>query len=275
MSSTLPVTLMSTGTAAVTINLRRNRGCWIHCFRGDLPLSHTEPSAGGDAPGDVCPDRGAPATGALTINSNSSTNPIATVSLSGTGEAVLTPILTEAARVLVFGTILDDLTAILPVTLTSTGTEAVTINSVTISGTDFTFAGGAVFPVTLNPQQTVTLEVTFAPTQGVVETGTLTISSNSSTNPTSTVSLSGTGQHWVALSWTAPSSTPVPIVGYNVYRATGGSTTYTLLNTSVLTGTTYSDTAVQSGMGYTYYVESVASSGVQSVPSQSVTVTIP
>ena len=214
------------------------------------------------------------ATGALTINSNSSTNPIATVSLSGTGEAVLTPILTVSSSSLGFGTILDDSTAILPVTLTSTGTEAVTINSVTISGTDFTFAGAA-FPVTLNPQQTVTLEVTFAPTQGVVETGTLTISSNSSTNPTSTVSLSGTGQHWVALSWTAPSSTPVPIVGYNVYRATGGSTTYTLLNTSVLTGTTYSDTAVQSGMGYTYYVESVASSGVQSVPSQSVTVTIP
>jgi fibronectin type 3 domain-containing protein len=158
--------------------------------------------------------------------------------------------------------------------LTSTGTAAVTINSATIAGTGFTFSG-ATFPLTLNPQQAVTLEVTFAPTQGVPATGTLTISSTSSTNPTATVSLSGTGQYWVALSWSAPTTSPVPITGYNVYRSTGGSSTYTLLNTSVLDGTSYSDTNVQSGVEYSYYVESVAASGVQSTASQSVSVTIP
>ncbi len=216
------------------------------------------------------------ATGTLTITSNSSSNSTATVALSGTAEATTTttPTLTVSTSSLSFGTVDDDSLATLPVTLTSAGTAAVNVSSATVSGTDFSFSG-ATFPLTLNPQQAVSLEVTFAPTQGVAETGTLTIGSNSSTNPTATVGLSGTGQHWVAISWTAPSSSPVPITGYDVYRSTAGSSTYTLLNTAIITGTSYSDTAIQSGVEYSYYLESVASSGAQSAPSQSVSVTIP
>ena len=220
------------------------------------------------------PTKTGAATGVLTIDSNSS-NPTATVTLSGTAEAATTtPSLTVSTSSLSFGTVDDDSLATLPVTLTSTGTAAIVVSSATISGTDFTFSG-ATFPLTLSPQQAVSLEVTFAPTQGVAETGMLTIDSNSSTNPTAAVNLSGTGQHWVAISWTAPSSSPVPIAGYNVYRSTRGSSTYTLLNAATITGTSYSDTNVQNGVGYSYYVESVATSGAQSVPSQSVSVTIP
>jgi len=64
-------------------------------------------------------------------------------------------------------------------------------------------------------------------------------------------------------------------VGYDIYRTTGSSSSYQLLNTSVDTQTTYVDSAVQSGTAYTYYVESVASSDMQSVPSSPVSVTIP
>ena len=81
--------------------------------------------------------------------------------------------------------------------------------------------------------------------------------------------------HKVDLSWDAPSSSPAPIEGYKVYRSTGSSSTYQLLNSSIDTQTTYVDSTVQSGLIYHYYVESVDSSGKQSAPSNLASVTIP
>ena len=49
-------------------------------------------------------------------------------------------------------------------TLTSSGTAPVTVSSVTISGTGFTIIGGSSFPVTLNPMQSLTLQVQYLPT---------------------------------------------------------------------------------------------------------------
>ena len=95
------------------------------------------------------------------------------------------------------------------------------------------------------------------------------------------VSLTGTGEnpasapHQVDLNWSAPSSSPVPIVGYNIYRSTGRSSAYQLLNSWVDTQTTYVDNAVQSGLTYNYIVESVDPSGVESVSSNEAAATIP
>jgi fibronectin type 3 domain-containing protein len=91
------------------------------------------------------------------------------------------------------------------------------------------------------------------------------------------VSLSGTGaaeQHEVDLTWDAPSSSPVPVAGYDVYRSTGGSA-FQLLNSSLDTQTAYVDSTVQSGKTYSYEVESVDASGMASSPSNQITVTIP
>ena len=52
---------------------------------------------------------------------------------------------------------------------------------------------GATLPTTLNPNQSVTLNVQFDPTAAGAATGQLTIQSNSSTNGTAVVNLSGTG----------------------------------------------------------------------------------
>jgi len=80
----------------------------------------------------------------------------------------------------------------------------------------------------------------------------------------------------VDLSWAAPSSSPSPVVGYNIYRSVGaGSTAFQLLNPTVDTATTYMDSTVQSGVTYNYMVESVDGNGVESVPSNEVSVTIP
>ena len=102
------------------------------------------------------------------------------------------PTLTVSPTSLAFGNVTVNTASTLPVTLSSTGTAPVTINSAALSGTGFTVSG-ATFPVTLNPTQSVTLNVQFDPATAAAATGQLTIQSNSSTNGTAVVSLTGTG----------------------------------------------------------------------------------
>jgi hypothetical protein len=77
-------------------------------------------------------------------------------------------------------------------TLTSTGTSPVTVNSAAITGAGFTIVAQS-FPVTLNPTQSVTLQVLFDPATSGTAAGQLTISSNSTTGGTAVISLGGTG----------------------------------------------------------------------------------
>ncbi len=114
------------------------------------------------------------------------------VSLSGTGTQALTPQLTVSASTLAFGSVTLNTASSKTLTLTSSGTAAVTVNSVGLSGAGFAIAGGS-FPTVLNPGQTVTLQVSFDPTVAGAASGTITISSNSTSGSTNMVSLSGTG----------------------------------------------------------------------------------
>jgi fibronectin type 3 domain-containing protein len=137
---------------------------------------------------------------------------------------------------------------------------------------------GATFPLTLNPNQTATLDVEFDPTTTGAATGQLTISSNSSTGSTTSLSLNGTGEtvaYQANLTWDAPTDTSDPIAGYSVYRAIDGSSAYQLLNSSVDAQTSYVDATVQSGATYDYYVETVDTSGVSSAPSSVVSLAVP
>jgi hypothetical protein len=176
-----------------------------------------------------------------------------------------------------FGNVVLNTPATQTVVLSSTGTAAVTVNSAVLSGTGFTLSGPT-FPATLTPGQTATLQVEFDPTATGSATGQLSISSTSSSNATAAIPLTGTGiapSYSVDLSWDPPTSSPDPVAGYNVYRATSGSSTYQLVNSSVDSQTAYTDNAVQSGQAYDYIVESVDGSGVKSAPTSPVTVTIP
>jgi hypothetical protein len=78
--------------------------------------------------------------------------------------------------------------------------------------------------------------------------------------------------HSVALSWTASTST---VAGYNVYRTTISGAQYTLVNSSLVTVLTYTDTAVQSGTTYYYVTTAVDASGNESVYSNQVSAPIP
>jgi hypothetical protein len=191
--------------------------------------------------------------------------------------AATVPTLSISPTSVAFGNVVLNTPTTLPVALTSTGTAPVTVNSATLSGTGFTISG-ATFPVILNPNLAVTLVVQFDPTAAGAATGLLTIQSNSSTNSEVAISLSGTGetaQHQVSLSWSAPSGSVVPIVGYNIYRSTGSSAASQLLNSSIDAQTAYVDSTVQAGSTYNYIVESVDSSGTASIPSNEATAAVP
>jgi hypothetical protein len=187
------------------------------------------------------------------------------------------PALSINAASIGFGDVVLNTPATQTVILSSTGTSSVTVDSATVSGIGFTLSGPT-FPQTLTPGQTVTLGVQFDPTVLGAATSVLTIVSTSATSGTVAIDLSGTGiasSYVVSLSWDAPIDSPELIAGYNVYRSLAGSSSYQLLNSSADTVTTYVDRTVQDGLSYDYTIESVDQSGVQSLPTSPVSVTIP
>lgn len=177
-----------------------------------------------------------------------------------------------------FGNVSLNTPATQTVTLTSTGTAGVTISLATVIGSGFTISG-ATFPLTLGSSQSVTISVLFDPTVAGAASGTLTIVSTSLTNPTTIVSLSGTGvvaiAYAVNLTWDAPANSATPVAGYNVYRSPSGASTYVQMNSSLVTQAAYADSTVQDEQTYDYIVESVDSSGLESAPSNTATVAVP
>jgi fibronectin type 3 domain-containing protein len=186
---------------------------------------------------------------------------------------VPTPVLSASPSSLSFGNVTLNTTSTLPVVVSDTGTASVTISQATATGAGFGVSGLAL-PFTLSAGQTASFSVTFDPTTAGAVTGNLSILSNATDSPNVT-SLSGTGvnSHSVTLSWVA--STSSNIAGYDVYRATVSGGPYTQINSSVIPGLTYTDTAVQAGQTYYYVTTAVNSAGVQSSYSNQVSAVIP
>ncbi len=76
----------------------------------------------------------------------------------------------------------------------------------------------------------------------------------------------------VDLSWSPSTST---VSGYNVYRSTVNGSGYVKLNSSLIGGTIFDDTNVQSGATYYYVTTSVDSGGDESAYSNQATAAIP
>ena len=270
-TSSQTLTLTASGTAAVTVNSATLSGTGFTMSGGTFPTT-LNPGQTLSLQVSFSPTAAGAATGTVVISSSSTGSTTTTVNLSGTGTS---PTLTLSTTTINFGNDAVGTPVTLPVTLTSTGTAPVTVSAASLTGTGFSFSG-ATFPVTLIPTIAITIQVTFDPTTTGAASGSLTFSSNSSTGSTSLVNLSGNGttvQHQVSLSWSAPVNSPVPVSEYNIYRATGSSTSYQLLTST--SNTTYVDSAVQANTAYAYYVTSVASSGTESTPSNAVAVSVP
>ena len=166
------------------------------------------------------------AAGTLAITSNDPTNQTLNVPLTGSGVAAPTGQLSASPAGLSFGSVTSGGNSSRPVTLTNTGTAAVHISSVVVSGAEFS-AGGLLTPATISPSQTVTLTVTFAPTATTSVTGNVTITSDATDSPFS-IALSGTGTAAATGLLTASTST----VSFGNILAGGSSTQeVTLTNT--------------------------------------------
>jgi fibronectin type 3 domain-containing protein len=76
----------------------------------------------------------------------------------------------------------------------------------------------------------------------------------------------------VSLNWNSSTSS---VSGYNVYRSTTSGSGYAKVNTSLVSGLTYSDSTVQSGTTYYYVTTSVDSSGTESNNSNEAQAIIP
>jgi len=132
----------------------------------------------------------------------------------------------------------------------------------------------------MNPGQTATLVVQFDPTAAGTVSGSLTITSNSSTGSSTVIAVTGTGgtastSYEVNLTWNAPTGSSDAVAGYYVYRSPSSGTSYQQLNESAITQISYVDNTAQGGQTYDYIVESVDASGVTSAPSNMASVTIP
>ena len=147
-------------------------------------------------------------SGSVSLVSNAPNSPLA-ISLSGTGVAA-TFLLGANPTSLGFGTVNIGSNSSLGVTLTNNGNSNVTISSVTVSGTGFS-ASGISAGTTLTPNQSVTLNVAFAPTAASSLIGSVAVVSNATNSP-AIIALSGFGA-------------ATTIINVTVYGATGNGST--------------------------------------------------
>lgn len=116
-----------------------------------------------------------------------------TVTLSGSGTpAPVNPILTIDQASLNFGEVTENTSSTLTLKLTSTGTSPVTVSGAPVTGAGFTVSG-VTFPLSLNPNQSATLQVQFEPTSLGAAQGQIVIGSDSTAGSPVNVGLSGTG----------------------------------------------------------------------------------
>ena len=184
-------------------------------------------------------------------------------------------VLSANAAAINFGIVALQTAATQSVILTCTGSAPVTISTVSVTGAGFTLEPASL-PTALEPGQSVTLDIDFAPASAAAATGQLVIGSNASQGAAILIPLSGSGtQFGVQLSWSAPTSTTDTIAGYHVYRSPSTSAAYQIISSTGANSTTYEDSTVQSGTSYDYVVKAVDNSGVESAPSNMTTATIP
>jgi ASPM-SPD-2-Hydin domain-containing protein/HYDIN/CFA65/VesB family protein len=130
---------------------------------------------------------------------------------------------------------------IMPVAVTNTGKQTVTISQATVSGTGFSFAGPNL-PITVAPQQSARLSVSFAPQTAGSVTGSLNVSywaswggNNSVHSSSNSGGLSGTGYTVTA--------TPTPAPGYLTAPSSMN------LGTNILVGTSQTQALTLSNSG--------------------------
>jgi len=190
LTGTANLTLSNTGSADLTVSLITLTGSEFSISGLTTPKTI---SAGQSAQAVVtfAPTAAGSASGNIAITSNDPTTPTLNVALSGTGSSTATGRLSANPTSLSFGTVAVGSNTSGQVVVTNAGNAAVHISAVSTTGTGFSVSG-ITTPATLNPSQTATLTVLFAPTVAGSATGSVTVTSDASNSPL-TIALSGTG----------------------------------------------------------------------------------
>jgi hypothetical protein len=152
--------------------------------------------------------------------------------------------------------------------------SASTISQISATGTGFSVVSAPQLPLMLSAGQSSTVTIAFDPSSTGPASGSFSVSISGSTSAI-TEPLSGNGLppgHNVDLSWNASASS---VIGYNVYRGTQSGGPYTRLNSSLQSGTTYSDANVQLGTTYFYVVTALDGSSQESAFSNESIAVIP
>ena len=184
------------------------------------------------------------------------------------------PSLTAVPSSLGFGSQAINTSVTQTVKITNVGTAPANITQDSISGAGFSTSVAG--PITLNPQQSVSVPVVFTPGAAGSASGSFTLTVNGAT--ALSVPLSGSGfaplPHSVDVAWNA--STSAGLQGYNVYRGAVSGGPYTRISATLAPTTLlFTDTTPVSGRQYFYVVTAVNTSGAESAASSEVAVTIP
>jgi Abnormal spindle-like microcephaly-assoc'd, ASPM-SPD-2-Hydin len=249
-SASLPVTLTNTGAATLNISgiaasaafaQTNNCGATLAAAANCTINVTFTPSVSGSA------------SGTVSVTDNASGSP-QTVSLTGTGTVQSSPGVSFSPTSLSFGNqVVGTSSQPLPVTLTNSGTAALTISTISAT-TDFTQTNNC--GSSLAAAASCTINVTYSPDSTGSLSGTLSVTDNASGSP-QTVSLSGTG---------ITQATGVTVTTYhNDNGRTGQNLQETILNPSNVNTTSFGKLFSQATDGYSYsqplYVPSVAIPG--------------
>ena len=197
-TNTQTIRLTNSGTANLTISQATLSGSGFSTSGLTLPLTL---GAGQSTNFNVVftPTSAASVSGSVSLVCNAPNSPLA-ISLSGTGVAA-TFLLGANPTSLGFGTVSVGGSGSLGATLTNNGNSNVTISSVTVSGLGFS-ASGVSAGTTLTPNQSVPLNVAFAPTTAGSLIGSVTVLSNATNSPAA-IALSGIGAATTTINVTA------------------------------------------------------------------------
>ncbi len=189
-SNTTTFAATNSGTASVTISTLTISSQYFALTAPSLPAT-IAPGQSTQVSITFTPNAAGPFNATATLTSSASTTPT-NITLTGAGVAgetggQLSPNVTSDA----FGSVAVGAVQSQSVTLTNGTASSVNISQASVSGTEFQISG-ITTPLTLNPSQSTTFTVKFAPVSAGSAIGSVTITSNAS-DPSLTIALSGTG----------------------------------------------------------------------------------
>jgi hypothetical protein len=200
-SSETTAVLTNSGTASVTISQLNSNNANFQVSGLSVPTTLT-PGESATLSVSFVPSTAGTITGTISVAGNAANSPV-NISVSGTAQAATAAISFSPTSLTFASQNLGTQSAAQSVTITNSGTAALTISAISASG-DFTQTNNC--PASLAVNATCTVSVVFAPTAVGSRTGSISVTDNAASSPQA-VSLSGTAVGVPAISFSPTSLT--------------------------------------------------------------------